>query len=176
MPSGRKPVAISGVSASTEAEIMTIYPSIAAYGLGRVLGAFYESIPVRIMGVKLSNLLFVLPTAPIPALLYFFQKATGQKYVLTNRSFQVWYALGSRKIAQVPLSDITNVIIRHLPGQQFYKAGDLILVGGKGNDELMTLSGVPYPHIFRQTILEARDSRQLVAASLETIKARPVVA
>ena len=176
MSSGRKPVAISGVSASNEAEIMTVYPSIAAYGLGRILGSIYECVPLRIMGVKLSNLLFVLPTAPIPALLYFMQKATGQKYVLTNRSFQIWHALGSRKITQVALSDITDVIIRIQPGQEFYKAGDLILVGGKGNDELMTLAGVPYPHIFRQTILEARDSRQMVAKSLETIKARPVVA
>ncbi len=176
MPSGRKPVAISGVSASTEAEIMTVYPSIAAFGLGRALGSLYDCIPLRIMGVKLSNLLLVLPTAPLPALMYFWQKVFGQKYVLTNRSFQVWHSLGSRKISQVALSDVTEVIVRQLPGQQFYKAGDLILVGGKGNEEIMTLAGVPYPHVFRQTILEARDSRQMVAKSLETIKARPVVA
>lgn len=175
MSSGRKPAAISGVSASTEAEIMTVYPSVAAYGLGRSLGTLYDCIPMRIMGVKLSNLLLVLPTAPLPAALYFLQKITGQKYVLTNRSFQIWYALGSRKITQVALSDISNVVVRELPGQQFYKAGDLILLGAKG-EEIMTLAGVPYPHIFRQTILEARDSRQQVAKSLETIKARPVVA
>lgn len=155
---------------------MTVYPSIAAYGLGRALGTMYDCIPLRIMGVKLSNLLFVLPTAPLAAALYFLQKITGQKYVLTNRSFQIWYALGSRKVTQVALTDITDVVVRELPGQQFYKAGDLVLIGGKGNDEIMTLAGVPYPHIFRQTILEARDSRQQVTKSLEAIKARPVVA
>lgn len=155
---------------------MTVYPSIAAYGLGRALGGIYDCIPVRIMGVKLSNLLFVLPTAPLAATLYFLQKLTGQKYVLTNRSFQIWRALGSRKVTQVSLTDIADVHVRELPGQQFYKAGDLILIGGKANDEIMTLAGVPYPHIFRQTILEARDSRQQVMKSLETIKARPVVA
>ena len=176
MASGRKPVAISGVSASTEAEIMTVYPSIAATGVGRALGSLYDAVPLRIMGLKLSHLLFVLPTAPIAVLLYFMQKAPGQKYVLTNRSFQIWYALGSRKITQVPLIDVTDVVVRQLAGQAFYKAADLVLIGGKGNDEIMTLPGVPYPAIFRQTILEARDARQLVTKSLETIKARPVVA
>ena len=155
---------------------MTVYPSIAAFGLGRALGSLYDCIPFRIMGVKLSNLLLVLPTAPLAAALYFLQKISGQKYTLTNRSFQKWQSLGTRKVTQVALSDITEVVIRHLPGQQFFKAGDLVLMGGKANDELMTLSGVPYPHIFRQTILEARDSRQMVAKSLDTIKARPVVA
>lgn len=176
MPSGSKPAAIAGVSASSEVEVMTIYPSIAAYGLGKALGAIYDCIPLRIMGVKLSNLLFVLPTAPIAAGLYALQKLTGQKYVLTNRSFQIWYAFGSRKIKEVSLTDITDVVIQQQSGQQFYKAGDLVLVGGKSNDALMTLAGVPYPQIFRQTILEARDSRQMVTKSLETIKARPVIA
>ena len=175
MPSGRKP-AIAGVAASSEAAIMTVYPSIAALGIGRILGAIYESIPLRILGVKLSNLLFVLPTAPIPALLYFWQKAFDYRYTLTNRSVQIWHSLGNRKVTQVALTDITDVIVRELPGQQFYKAGDLILIGGKANDELQTLAGIPYPHIFRQTILEARDSRVQVAKSLETIKARPALA
>jgi len=176
MSSGRKPSAISGVAASSEVEIMTVYPSIAAYGLGRVFGSIYESIPLRIMGVKLSNLLFVLPTAPIAAGLYFLQKLTGQRYRLTNRSMQVWHSLGNRKVKEVSLTDITDVVIRELPGQQFYKAADLVLMGGKGNDEILRLPAIPYAHIFRQTILEARDSRQMVAKSLETIKARPVIA
>ena len=176
MSSGRKPAAISGVAASSEVEIMTVYPSIAAYGLGRTFGLMYESIPLRIMGVKLSNLLFVLPTAPIAAGLYFLQKVTGHRYKLTNRSMQVCHSLGNRKVNQVALTDISDVLIRELPGQQFYKAADLILIGGKGNEAILTLPGIPYAHIFRQTILKARDSRQMVAKSLEAIKARPAIA
>lgn len=176
MSAGRKPSAISGVSASSEVEIMTVYPSISAYGLGRTFGSIYESIPLRIMGVKLSNLLFVLPTAPIAAGLYFLQKVTGQRYRLTNRSMQIWHSLGNRKVKEVALTEINDVAIRELPGQQFYKSADLVIIGGKGNEEILTLPGVPYAAIFRQTILEARDSRQLVTKSLETIKARPVVA
>ncbi len=176
MSSGRKPSAISGVAASSEVEIMTVYPSICGYGIGCTLGSLYNSIPVKIMGMKLSNLMFVLPTAPIAAGLYFLQKVTGYRYKLTNRSMQIWHSLGNRKVKQVSLSDVTDVLIRELPGQQFYKAADLVLIGGKGNEEILTLPGVPYAHIFRQTILEARDARQQVASSLATMNARPAIA
>lgn len=177
MSSGRKPSAISGVAASSEAEIMTIYPSVACFGLARFLArALYEILPLKINGVKLSYILFVLPTFPLPLLMYVWLKVFGQKYTLTNRSVQKWKSLGSHKVTQVSLTDITAVEIRELPGQKFYKAADLVLIGGKSNDELMTIAGVPYPHIFKQTILEARDARQQVAASLATIKARPVPA
>lgn len=176
MSSGRKPSAISGVSASSEAEIMTIYPSVASMGLARILGGLYEILPLKIFGVKLSYLLFVLPTAPFAILMYGWLKVFGPRFTLTNRSLQKWKSLGSHKISQVALTDITGIEVRQLAGQKFYKAGDLVLTGGKGGDELMTISGVPYPHIFKQTIIEARDARQMTAASLATIKARPATA
>jgi hypothetical protein len=177
MSSGRKPSAISGVSASSEAEIMTIYPSVASIGLARALSfGLYEILPLKIFGVKLSYLLFVLPTAPLAILMYGWLKVFGPRFTLTNRSLQKWKSLGSHKISQVALTDITGIEVRQLAGQKFYKAGDLVLIGGKGGDELMTISGVPYPHIFKQTILEARDARQMTAASLATIKARPATA
>ena len=55
-----RPQAISGVSTGQN-EIMTVYPSICAGGLGRLLGKLYECIPVRIpfLGPKISNLLFL---------------------------------------------------------------------------------------------------------------------
>lgn len=175
MSSGRKPSAISGVSPSNEAEIMTIYPSVASSGLGRLLAVgLYEILPLKIFGVKLSYLLFVLPTAPLAILMYAMLKVLGHRYTLTNRSLQKWKALGTHKVSQIALTDITAIEVRELAGQKFYKAGNLILLGGKSNDELMTIPGVPYPHIFKQTILEARDARQMTAASLATIKARPV--
>jgi len=175
MSSGRKPSAISGVSPSTEATVMTIYPSIACIGLARNLARFaYEILPLKIFGVKLSYLLFVLPTAPLSILMYAMLKITGDRYTLTNRSVQKWKSLGSDKVKQIALTDIVSIEVRELPGQKFYKAADLYLMGAKEDEVLMVLAGVPYPHIFKQTIVEARDARQMVAKSLETIKARPV--
>lgn len=166
-----KPSPISGVSASHEAVIATVYPSIAATGPGKELGKLYEAIPTKIWGIKISQLLFALPTAPIALLFYFYLKVLGVRYVLTNRGVQTWAALGSRKISEVALTDITSIEIYESAGHVFYEAGDLYLVG-KSGEHLAVLAGIPYPRIFRQTILEARDARLQVASSLAQIKAR----
>ena len=59
-----KPQAISGVSAGYESIIETLYPSIAASGIGRAIGRAMDSIPLRIWGVPLSYLLFGPLLAP----------------------------------------------------------------------------------------------------------------
>ena len=166
-----KPPAISGVSASNEAQIMTVYPSVACLGPGRAMGGLYDCIPVNIWGVRISHALFVLPTIPFALLFYFFLKVFGRRYVLTNRSIQLWKALGNFREKSVPLGQIAQVEVRQLPGQAFFKAADLSLYSSSG-ERLLVLEGVPYPDIFRQTIIEARDAQQQVGASLATIRAR----
>lgn len=163
--------AIAGVSPDTEAIVMTVFPSVACTWFGQVLGQLYESIPLRIGGVKLSNLLFVLPTAPAPAFIYLWLKVSGERYVLTNRALQRWRSYGNSRAASVNLSDIDQVVVHQEPGQVFYKAADIYILD-KGGNRLMVLSGVPYATIFRQTILEARDAQQQVNSALETIRAR----
>lgn len=167
----KRPSAISGVSASSEALIQTVYPSIAATGLGKLLGTLYECLPVKFGDLKLSNLLFPLPTAPVAAGLFFHLKAFGQVYSLTNRSVRLKAALGPRLFQRVPLEEITDVVVNQQPGQVFYHAADLQLKGAKG-EVLAVLAGVPRADVFRQSILEARDARVKTAASLATIDAR----
>lgn len=150
---------------------MTVYPSIAATGLGRMLGALYNSIPLKIGGVKLSYLLFVLPTAPLGLLLYALTKMTGESYELTNRAVRKWkMALGtkSRLAGEVALSDVQEVYFDQQSGQEFYNAANLEIEGGGG----LLLSGVQRADVFRQTILKARDARRYVQASLDVIAAR----
>ena len=167
----QKPAPISGVSAGKEAVIQIVHPSIAANGVGKALGNLYDSIPAKVGGVKLSHLLFALPTAPIGVLVYLWMKAFGSKYVLTNRSVQIHGSLTGRVIDQVPLDKVADVRIRLEPGQAFYPAGDLYLVNAKG-ESLLVLPGVPWPDVFQQTILKARDARTLTESSLRTIGAR----
>ena len=106
-----KTQAISGVSADSENEVMTVWPSIAASALGRVLGLLYDAIPIKIFGVKLSYLLFPLPTSPLGVVLYFWLKIFGYSYMLTNRSMQRWSGLDKRLVSQVSLSEIDEVEI-----------------------------------------------------------------
>jgi len=167
----KRPSAISGVSASSEGLIQTVYPSIATTTLGKLLGNLYECLPFKIGDLKLSNLLFVLPTAPIAAGVFFHLKALGQVYVLTNRSIRVKAALGPRLIQRIPLEEIAEVLVAQGSGQSFYQAADLRLKNAKG-EEIAVLGGVPRADVFRQSILEARNARVQTTASLATIDSR----
>lgn len=166
-----KPQAISGVSAGTENVIMTVYPSLAATGLGKLFGRLMDSIPLRINGIKLSMLLFGPILAGPALLLYLMQKANGDRYVVTNRSVQKWKMIGQSLLGQVALGDVDRIRIDEQSGQAFYHAGDLALLGRDGS-VLLLLEGVPRPDVFRQNIIEARDARKQVEAAMATIRAR----
>jgi hypothetical protein len=166
----QNPPAISGVS-SGQALIMAVYPSIAATGIGQLLGRLYESMPVRIFGVKLSHLLFPLPTAIIAIQVYAHLKLFGEVYALTNRTLQLRKSIGNRLIREIKLPDIDQVVIRQEAGQEFYPAADIYLLN-KAGETMMTLPGVLRADVFRQTILEARNASNQVTASLTTIRAR----
>src|SRR5579872_3806471 len=103
-----RPPAIAGVSAK-QALIMTVYPSVGGTALGKSLGRLYESMPMRVGGIKLSHLLFPLPTAIIAIQVYFHLKVFGEVYCLTNRSLQIRTSLGNQLKREVPLKDVEQV-------------------------------------------------------------------
>ncbi len=176
-----KPQAISGVSAGTEAEIMTAYPTLGATGLGRAIGSLCDAVPLKTYGIPWWRLIIaavlavvVVPIAgTIGLVLYFVTKMTGQRFVLTNRGLQVRQMIGVRLNSQAALSDIKSIDIQELPGQAFYKAADLVVKGGDGKT-LVRLEGVQRPAVFRQTILEARDAQQQIEESLKAIQSRKI--
>ncbi|MEZ6131395.1 MAG: hypothetical protein R3C59_22195 [Planctomycetaceae bacterium] len=164
--------AIAGVSPSSEAVVMTEYPSIAAGGLGQLLGSLYESLPFRLfgMGPSLSHLLALL-TSPIGVLLYALQKLFGHRYVLTNRAVQVWSSLGNRLVSSIGLGDFDHLELHQSAGQVFYKAHDIRFVDASGKT-LMTLAGVKDAGPFRNAIQRAADAKRLVGESMARIEAR----
>ncbi len=150
---------------------MTAYPSVASLGVGRALGALYESIPLRFGSVKLSHLLFVLPTAPIVLPLYFGLKAFGPRYLLTTRRLRIVRGLAAKPGAEVPLDEVGRVDIATSFGQRFYKSGHLVVRDHQGTERLRLL-GVVRPDMFRRTILDARDALIRTDAARRTIEAR----
>src|SRR5437867_4122059 len=169
--SNLKTQAIAGVAAGAETQLMTKWPSIAALWAGRVIGKGMELIPIRIVGLKLSNLLFGLPLSLPAALLYLVQKFTGERFTITNKSVQRWTGMGWRMIQRIELPDIASMQVQQQSGQEFYHASDLLLLNAKG-DVVMRLEGLPHAEIFRENITKARDAAMQVQASLNTIKAR----
>lgn len=169
--SNKKVQAIAGVNPNEDTTMMTVYPSISAGLLGRLIGSAMEILPVRILGLKISNLLVGPLAAPFGLLAYALSKVTGKRYRLTNKFVQVWSSIGETRQKEVALGDIETVDVDQKAGQAFYKAGDVVLKKGNG-DVLMRLAGVVRPEIFRQTILKAREAHIQVAESLKTIEAR----
>lgn len=162
--------AIAGVSPTHEARIMTEYPSVGSSAPGRLIGQLMESVPFRIFGVKISHLIFGLPLAPLGLLIFLLNKL-GPRYVLTNRSVQIWSTMGSVRTASVDLTEVASVDLDELPGQGFYRSADIRLVASNGKT-LIRLPGVADAAAFRNAIQRAIQARRLVQASLTTISAR----
>lgn len=162
--------AIAGVSPASEAVVMTEYPSLAAGGIGQILGSISESIPA-FLGLPRLSYLFALMTAPLSLLLYILQKVFGQRYVLTNRSIQIWTARTSRMTGSVSLADIFSVEVEQKGGQVFYNAADIRLLGA-GGETLMRLKGVKDAHSFSNAIARTVESRRMVAESMAQIEKR----
>jgi hypothetical protein len=162
---------IAGVSTGGETEIMSVFPSIAATGIGRGLGRLFNAIPMGSGPVRLSHLLFTLPFAPVAVLLYFVQKISGQRFMLTNRALVVKSALGRREAARVDLPAIAGVRVVQQPGQEFYRCADVQLLDAAGK-AILRLPAIPQAAIFRASILKARDAVLMVKSSLDVINAR----
>ncbi len=163
--------AIAGVSATSEARIMSEFPSVGAWGIGRIIGQLMESIPIRILGVKLSYILFGLPLAPIGMLLFLMNRPFGSRYVLTNRTVQIWSVMGTQRTSSAELGAIAAVALDELPGQAFFRCSDIRLKAADGKTILL-LAGVADPGPFRNAIQSAISSRRLVQSSMATIAAR----
>jgi hypothetical protein len=167
----QRPQAISGVSPDHETVIEELYPSIAETAIGDFIHRILDSIPNRIWGLKISNVLFGLPIAPLAATVYLWTKVFGSKYVVTNRVVKRVNSVGYRQHESIPLSQIVSTSVDPDSRRIFYKTGDVRLVGA-GGESLMLLRGVPRPYRFCQVIQEASDAKRQVAASLARINAR----
>ena len=107
----------------------------------------------------------------VPLKVYFFLKLFGHRYVLTNRTISIWKAIGEQLVVRAALPDVSEIVIRQQPGQEFYVAADLDLLDSKG-ERLFVLEGVRHPQRFRHLILDTRDALLNVQKSLAVIENR----
>jgi hypothetical protein len=157
--------AIAGVAPPDlkEVTIMTVWPTNAVTGLGRWLGTWYEC--KAGFGKYLTvGKLALLVSIPVALGLFFFLLAPGfnRRYRLTNRrlilerGYRPFLEKGPGPIIErfVSLDDFDSIEIVVLPGQQWYKAGEMVF--RKGPVETFRISGVSRPESFRHTCLEAQ--------------------
>jgi hypothetical protein len=151
--------AIAGVSPSElgEVTIMTIWPSMAGTPLGRLLGQLYS---IRFGFGPVMNVGNLLALLSIPVALHYWLfrilPFVCRDYRLTNRRVLVERTLPQRAERWVTLDDFDAIDIVVRPGQEWFRAGDLIF--RQGQFEKLRLEGVLNPETFRHTCLKAQKS------------------
>ncbi|NLS94102.1 MAG: PH domain-containing protein [Planctomycetaceae bacterium] len=148
-------------SPSPEIVAMTVWPSIAAYPLGRQVGRLCSLAGVG----KFFTIgkLMALLTIPVSLLLFFWRLAPGvaRRYVLTDRRVVVQKGLGAVETESIGLADFDTIALEIQAGQQFLRAGDLVFqASGK---PVLRLPGVQHPEGFRQACLRAQQASVAVS-------------
>lgn len=166
-----QPIEALPPGAGRESTLTVVWPSLCATPAGQWLGRCYQSrVGVRIGGVPLTvGWLAVALSAPLAAALYGLSKAprlplvvfgwtnpTCRRYRLTSRRILVEHLTESGAFASLLLEDFDTIRIDVAPGQQWFKAGDLVFL--RGDAERLQLAGVPRPEVFRHTCLEAQQA------------------
>lgn len=183
--------AIAGVSPSEvgEVHVMEVWPSIAKFTLGRLMGQLFE-IRAGIYIFRIGNLL-ALAGIPFALVLYFFRLTPslfgapvhGGFYRLTNRRIMVLrneikfsgpailpkFVFGA-EVKSVELDRFDSIEIERLPGHQWYDAGDLVF--RRDGVETFRLEAVSRPESFRHTCVKARASYVGVKQALAREPAR----
>ena len=160
MPTATAPMPASPIAGVVpamvkETTVMTVWPSVAKYGLGRTLGSLFAIRWPDVYIFRLGNLIALL-SIPIALVLFFMRIAPGigTRYRLTNRRIIVERGLTSVEDKAVDLDRFDTINIEVQPGQAWYEAGDLVFK--LGNLETFRLEGVSRPAAFRETCLKAR--------------------
>lgn len=138
-----------------EITAMTVWPSIAAYPLGRKVGQLC-GISVGIGKFFTVGKLMALATIPVSLALYFWRLAPrmARRYTLTNKRVLIRAGLGGVEVEAVGLDRFDSIEIEVLPGQQFLRAGDLVF--RENGKEVFRLAGVQHPEVFRQVCLRGQ--------------------
>ena len=141
---------------TAETTIMTVWPSVASTGLGKVLGRLYR-IREGFGPVSIGRLA-LLATMPIGLVLYLSLRLPWaiKRYRLTNRRVRVEQGINPKVVQFVALDGFDSVEVEVSPGQEWYAAGDLIF--RRGQIETLRLPGVSRPESFRRVCLEARQA------------------
>jgi hypothetical protein len=177
--------AIAGVAPaeSGEAEVMTVWPSVSAYALGRLHGRLYN-IKAGFYVFTVGNILCLL-SIPGAIGLYFLRLApwVGKRYTVTNRrivEYRAEFRRESTRFMGIPcpfrfhyqveskaveLDRYNTITIDVRPGQEWYHAGDLVF--RMGSVETFRLDAVSRPEAFRQICLKAHQAFVGVKKALE---------
>jgi hypothetical protein len=144
----------SAESVPRESPLMTAWPTIGATAAGRLVG--------RLSGLSLGygfftlGKLMALATIPLSLAVFCWQLMPYicRRYALTSRRIIVQKGLQAVEGQSIGLDEFDEIAIEIRPGQDWLHAGDVVFQ--QAGREVLRLSGVSRPEIFRQVCLKAR--------------------
>ena len=139
-----------------ETTSMTLWPSIAVYASGRLLGRLCSIRFPDIYIFRLGNLLALL-SIPLAVALYFYRvlPRVGVRYRLTDQRMMIERGgLGGALEKAIELDGFDTIEVAVRPGQEWFHAGDLVF--RQSGTEVFRLGAVSRPEAFRQTCLKAQ--------------------
>lgn len=153
--------AIAGVAPSqlSEVTVMTVWPTMGSLLPGRWLGMLYDRKVTTGLGnvLSLRNLLILIT---IPGALKLFAWLIApircRRYRLTNRRVVIQRGYLAKDVMSVGLDQFDSIETEVLPGQAWFRCGDLVFK--RGGIEVFRLAGVSRPETFRHTCLKAHMS------------------
>ena len=150
----------------------TVWPTIGATSAGRWVGQLAGS---RIgVGNKFFTLgtLMAVVTIPVSLAVYAWQLMpfVCRRYTLTNRRIVIRRGSSapnekSSTEKSTDLDAFDAIDVKVLPGQDWLHTGELIF--RQGGAEVLRLSGVPRPEVFRRVCLMSRDAVVSVRKTVE---------
>lgn len=151
----QQPIAGVAPASLAEVSIMTVWPSMAGMPLGRLLGRLY-GIRAGLGYILTVGNLLALASIPLALGIYLVRACPlwQLRYKLTNRRVIICRGVAEREERSISLDDFDAIDVSVLPGQEWFRAGELTF--RRGNIESLRLSGVPRPETFRATCLKAQ--------------------
>lgn len=147
--------AIAGLSLSSQQEstALIVWPSVSATSIGQFLGRLYAN-KAGVSFFSVGNL-FVLLSIPVAIPLYLWNvlPVVGTRYRITNRHVNVERGVQGVMERQIALDAFDQIEVRQQPGQAWFRSADLVFF--KGEEEVFSLPGVPYPEGFRTACQKA---------------------
>ena len=163
--------AIAGVAPveSAETTVMTIWPSVAGM---RFLGIPVGKLLGRLLNIKAGFYIFtvgnLIALLAIPVGIFLYLQRVGplvaMRYRVTNKRVMVERGLTAVEERSIAFDQFDNIQVEIDPGDEWYKAGDLVF--RQGEVERFRLEGVSRPESFRQVCWKSREAFVGVQAAL----------
>jgi hypothetical protein len=146
--------------------MMTVWPTIGATAAGRWVGRL-AAVQAGFGGFFTLGKLGALATIPISLAVFCWQLLpyVCRRYAVTNRRIVIRKGLRALEDRWIRLDEFEAIAIETLPGQAWLRCGEVVF--RRGGSELLRLSGVSRPEVFRRACLKAQMALLSVRQTLE---------